>query len=250
VYARGWSPQRILELVREVFQDARSVMDLDFPMVALLGGRKLDRLLRSVFEEIDIADLWLPYYCISSSLTEASMVVHDRGPVWRCVRASSSLPGIFPPVNAEGQLLVDGGVVNNVPMDIMGDRCEGGTVIGIDVGGGGARNLELEDRGGASGWGLLRNRLNPISRKEQIANIFQILMWATTLSSKQYLQQLVATGHVDLFLAPPVQEFQLLGFDAYEKLYQVGYEYTQKQLAEWDGLEKVPRTSPPVRERT
>jgi NTE family protein/lysophospholipid hydrolase len=246
LYARGWSPQRILELVREVFQDARSVMDLDFPMVALLGGRKLDRLLRSVFEEIDIADLWLPYYCISSSLTEASMVVHDRGPVWRCVRASSSLPGIFPPVSAEGQLLVDGGVVNNVPMDIMGDRCEGGTVIGIDVGGGGARNLELEDRGGASGWGLLRNRLNPISRKEQIANIFQILMWATTLSSKQYLQQLVATGHVDLFLAPPVQEFQLLGFDAYEKLYQVGYEYTQKQLAEWDGLEKVPRTSPSI----
>jgi predicted acylesterase/phospholipase RssA len=57
-------------------------MDLDFPMVALLGGHKLDSVLRSIFEEIDIADLWLPYYCISSSLTRASMVVHDRGPVW------------------------------------------------------------------------------------------------------------------------------------------------------------------------
>jgi hypothetical protein len=104
----------------------------------------------------------------------------------------------------------------------MGKRCEDGTVIAIDVGGGGARNLELGDLTGASGWRLLRNRLNPISPKEQFANIFQILMWATTLSSKQYPQQLVATAQVDLFLTPPVQEFQLLGFDAYEKLYHIG----------------------------
>ncbi|MEE4604457.1 MAG: patatin-like phospholipase family protein [Desulfobacteraceae bacterium] len=239
IRARGWPPQRILELVREIFQDTRSVMDLDFPMVALLGGHKLDSVLRSIFKEIDIADLWFPYDCVSSSLTSASMVVHDRGPVWRCVRASCSLPGIFPPVHAEGQLLVDGGVMNNVPMDIMGKHCEGGTVIAADVGGGGARNLELGDFAGASGWSLLRNRLNPITPNEQIANIFQILMWATTLSSKQYLQQLVATGHVDLFLTPPVQGFQLLGFDAYEKLYQIGYEYTRRQLAEWDCLQRV-----------
>jgi hypothetical protein len=61
----------------------------------------------------------------------------------------------------------------------------------------------------------------------------------TLRDSKQYLQQLVATGHVDLFLTPPVQEFQLLGFDAYEKLYQIDYEYTRKQLAEWGCLQEV-----------
>jgi predicted acylesterase/phospholipase RssA len=237
-YARGWSPQRILELVRDVFQDSRSVIDLDFPMVALLGGRKLDQVLKSIFQEIDLSDFWLPFYCISSSLTEASMRVHDKGPAWQFLRASCSLPGIFPPVEAEGQLLVDGGVVNNVPMDVMRNECQGGTVIAIDVGGGGAKNLELE-QGRASGWGLLLNRLNPRAENERIANIFQILTWATTLSSKQYLQQLVTSGNVDLFLSPPVQEFQLLGFAAYEKLYQVGYEHTKKKLAEWDGLADV-----------
>jgi hypothetical protein len=59
------------------------------------------------------------------------------------------------------------------------------------------------------------------------------------LSSKQYLQQLVAQGRVDLFLTPPVQEFDLLGFDAYEKLYEIGYEYTRKRLSEWDCLQQV-----------
>jgi NTE family protein len=184
VYARGWSPQRILELVRDVFQDARSVIDLDFPMVALLGGRKLDSVLHSVFEEIDVSDFWLPSYCISSSLTSASMVVHDRGLAWQCLRASCSLPGIFPPVHADGELLVDGGIVNNVPMDIMGKECEGGTVIAIDVGGGGAQHFDAE-HAQATGWRLLLNRLNPRSKDKRIANIFLVLMWASTLSSKQ-----------------------------------------------------------------
>ena len=54
------------------------------------------------------------------------MMVHDRGPLWQFVRASCSLPGIFPPVRVKGQLLVDGGIVNNVPMDIMERECAGG----------------------------------------------------------------------------------------------------------------------------
>jgi NTE family protein/lysophospholipid hydrolase len=238
-YARGWSPERILKMASEVFTDSSAVRDLDFPMVSILGGHKLDKILQSLFGDIDIADLWIPYFCISSNLSEGRMMVHDRGPLWQSVRASCSLPGIFPPVQAEGQLLVDGGVVNNVPMDIMGNQCKGGTVIAVDVGGGGARNLDLGQGEETSGWGLLLNRLNPASPNDRIANIFQILMWSTTLSSKQYLQQLIESGRVDLFLTPPVQEFQLLGFDAYEKLYEIGHEYTRKQLAEWDCLQQV-----------
>ena len=44
---------------------------------------------------------------------------------------------------------------------------------------------------------------------------------------------------MDLFLTPPVQEFELLGFDACEKLQEIGYEYTRKRLAEWDGLQQA-----------
>jgi predicted acylesterase/phospholipase RssA len=238
-YARGMSPERILKMASKVFTDPRAVRDLDFPMISILGGHKLDKTLQSLFKDSDIADLWLPYFCISSSLTDGHMMVHDRGPLWRSVRASCSLPGIFPPVQAEGNILVDGGIMNNVPMDIMGTQCAGGTVIAVDVGGGGARDLDLGNKEAPSGWNLLLNRLNPASPNERIANIFQILLWSTTLSSKQYLQQLLATGHVDLFLTPPVQEFQLLGFEAYQRLYEIGYEYTRKRLAEWDCLEQV-----------
>ena len=238
-YARGWAPQKILEFASKIFTDSNAVRDLDFPMISILAGRKFNRQLRSFFDDIDIADLWLPYFCISASLSEGEMMVHDQGLLWEKVRASCSLPGVFPPVWSDGQLLVDGGVMNNVPMDVMENRCNGGTIIAVNVGGGGAKGFDDSKHWTASGWSLLRQRFSRNSQNKHIANILDVMLWSTTISSKRYLQQLVDAGRVDLYLTPPVQEFQLLGFDAYEKLYQVGYEYARKELAAWEDLSKV-----------
>jgi predicted acylesterase/phospholipase RssA len=238
-YARGWTPQKILKFASETFTDTKAVRDLDFPMISILAGRKLNKRLQAFFEEIDIADLWLPYFCISASLSEGEMIVHDQGLLWEKVRASCSLPGVFPPVRADGQLLVDGGVMNNVPIEVMENRCIGGTVVAVNVGGGGAKGLASSKHWDDSGWSQLRHRLSPRSSNEHVANIFDVLLWTTTLSSKRYLQQLVQSGRVDLYLTPPVQGFELLGFDAYEKLYRIGYEYAHKRLAAWDDLPRV-----------
>ncbi|MEK6247157.1 MAG: patatin-like phospholipase family protein, partial [Planctomycetales bacterium] len=81
-YARGWAPQKILEFASKTFTDSNPVTDLDFPMISLLAGRKLNRQLKSFFQKIDIADLWLPYFCISASLSDGEMVVHDQGLLW------------------------------------------------------------------------------------------------------------------------------------------------------------------------
>jgi predicted acylesterase/phospholipase RssA/CRP-like cAMP-binding protein len=235
-YARGWSPGRIMQTVCEVFAASRAVIDLTLPFASFLSGRKLDRILKGLFEDIQIEDLWIPYYCVSSSVTQARGLVHKRGPLWRSVRASVSLPGIFPPVQIDDQVLVDGGVMNNVPMDIMREQCPGsGRVIAVDVGGVGGRGYAWDDRGGegVSGWRLLRDSLRPRFRRESVPSIIQTLLWSTTLSSKQYTDQMIANNDADLFLKPPVQDFGLLGFDDYQRLYDVGYEYASKQLAEW-----------------
>ena len=154
-------------------------------------------ILKKIFGDTDITDLWTPFFCISSSLTAGKMVIHQQGKVWKCVRASCSLPGIFPPVLEDDHLLVDGGILNNVPMDIMSAKCVGGTVIAVDVGGGGALGIKPNDKK-TTGWSILGNRVNPFASNAPINNIFQILMWATTLSSDQYLNQLIKSGKVDL----------------------------------------------------
>ena len=242
-YARGQSPHQILDVARGFFTHSRALMDLDFPMVSILRGRKLDNLLKSLFGDMDISDLWLPYYCISSSLSKGQMILHDRGLLWQSVRASCSLPGIFPPVQADGQLLVDGGLVDNVPTAIMETQCEGGKIIAVDVGIGDDEFI-IDRRKDISGWGLLRERFKPLSSRERYANIFQILVKSTTFSGRWSMQQLLTQKRADLVLSPPVDEYQVLSFDAHEKLFEIGYEYTRRQLAAWEGLSQVATRDP------
>ena len=80
-----------------------------------------------------IEDLPLGFFCVSASLTRAEAVIHEHGPLWTAVRASLALPGIYPPVYSDGDLLIDGGAVDNLPVDVMRDRVGAGSIIAVDV---------------------------------------------------------------------------------------------------------------------
>ena len=69
----------------------------------------------------DIRDLWLPFFTVTTDITESAMRIHDYGSLWRYVRSSMSLAGYMPPLcdPHDGHLLLDGGYVNNLPADIM-----------------------------------------------------------------------------------------------------------------------------------
>jgi NTE family protein len=224
-YARGWSPQQMLALFEERVPDVRALRDFDIPRESLFAGRKLDRMLQFAFEDLDVADLWRSCFCVSADLIGARMVVHDRGPLWKVVRASCSLPGIFPPVRTEGGLLVDGGIVNNVPVDVMERENAGSTIIAIDV--------------GAAGMGATKTDGASAAVAEPNVRIVHVLTSSTMLGSKEQLQVLVEDGHADLFLVPPVKHIKLLGFDARQSLFEIGYGDTWKRLADWSGLARV-----------
>ena len=100
--------------------------DYTFPFVSLVRGRRFDRCLQALFGDTRIEDLPLPYFCVSSNLTRAKVVVHRTGPLWRAIRASGSLPGLVPPVVENGDLLYDGCLLNNLPLDLMRDEIQSG----------------------------------------------------------------------------------------------------------------------------
>ena len=66
--------------------------DYTLPFVSMVRGRRFDRYLQTLFGDTNIEDLRMPYFCVSSNLTRADMVVHRTGPLWRATRASGSLP--------------------------------------------------------------------------------------------------------------------------------------------------------------
>src|SRR5574337_1090435 len=77
-------------------------------------------------------ELKLPFAAVAADLNWGGKVVLDRGPVARAVRASSAIPGVFQPVTHMGKLLVDGGVVDNIPISVA--RKKGAdVVIAVDI---------------------------------------------------------------------------------------------------------------------
>ena len=106
--------------------------DWTLPRVALIRSRKAARMLDRVFGELQVEELPRPLFTVSADLLSSRVVVHRRGSLVDAVGASMSIPGLVPPVSRGGRLLVDGGVLNNLPVDLMHDTPEG-PIVAVDV---------------------------------------------------------------------------------------------------------------------
>lgn len=217
----------------ERFGDRKRLMDMTLPLVALTRSRKVNETLRSLYgEEGRIEDLWVPFACVSASLTYAELRVHDRGPMWRAVRASAAIPGVFTPVLAEGgDVLVDGGVMNNLPADLLREHLGPGTVIASNAYGGRADAERMSFGDDVSGWAVLRSKVLPIGRKVRAPSLLGTLMRATSLASKRLLDE--AARYADLVVTYPSSTVRSLEFDQHEETIASGYRHATEAVAEW-----------------
>src|SRR5262249_48857752 len=139
-HALGWNDQDTVRAFREVFVDtALPTQAYTLPLLSVFSPHRGERAMRHAFGDTMIEDLWLPYFCVAANITRGALVVQRRGLLWRAMRASGSFPGLFPPVPEHGELLVDGGLLNNLPIDVMQSLCPG-PVIASDV----SREVELQ----------------------------------------------------------------------------------------------------------
>jgi NTE family protein len=130
--AMGWSDAEIEERIRDGFVMSNPLGDHVLPVVALTRGLRVEERLKRHFGDVRIEDLETPFFCTSSEMTRGETRIHRRGLLREALRASIALPGILPPVVADGELLVDGAVMNNFPTDLM-STFHRGLTIGIDV---------------------------------------------------------------------------------------------------------------------
>ncbi len=133
--AMGWNDEEIDHRIRAAFVDTNPLDDIAFPLIAMTRGEKVRARLREHFGDTQIADLWLPYFCVSSNLTSGAYQLHRRGSLRHALRASIAIPGLLPPVTEGGNVLVDGAVMKTFPADIMRSM-HLGPIVGVDVTGG------------------------------------------------------------------------------------------------------------------
>jgi NTE family protein len=225
--ALGYGIEQLTAIHREAWLERAPLSDYTFPAMSIIRGRRMHSLIRETFADHQIEDLPIPYFCISANLTNANQIVHDRGPLWQAVRASSSLPGTGPPLFVDGQVLIDGGVLNNLPVDVMHERY-GGFVIGVDVSPEQAMTVPRDLEQVPSGWRLLWNRLNPFSPTLPIPGIFEILYRTATLNACRWAN--VTRSLADLVILPPVAHFGTLEFKSFDAIIEAGYREAARVL--------------------
>lgn len=230
-YAMGWDDKTILEENIDGFVRDNPFGRLTLPLISMIGRDKMDALTQKMFGMTLIEDLWIDFFCVSCNLSKGEPEVHRQGLLWKAIRATSSLPGIAVPVVQDGELLVDGGVVDNLPGSIMG-RFMSGKIIVVDVSPENelSVNIDYADLPGA--WRLLWNRLNPFSKKIRFPSIADVLLRTVTVSSLPARAQSLADA--DLVLRPPIHQYGMMDFASTEEIAAKAYVYTLKRLHEVD----------------
>ena len=236
-WALGWNAKEITEINRRIWIDIRPHKKLTIPVVSVVGSRLAQQCGRMMYGEAEIEDLWVPFFCVSSNLTTASMMVHRRGELLRAATASASLPGFAVPTLEGNQLLCDGGLLNNLPTDVM-RQLGAGTIIASEV------SLEedasfIADRV-PTPWEVLRKRA-------RFPTLMEVVLRASLLHSTRTEQ--LALDASDLTMRPPVEGFSMMDFPRLAELIALGREYAQSAIRDWRARELSVPVGDVTRER-
>jgi NTE family protein len=224
--AMSWDMEELDTRIRKAFVDSSPVDDVTLPIIALTKGKKVDARLQEHYGEVEIEDLWRPFYCVSSNITSGGYVVHKRGLLRRALRASISIPGVLPPVVEGGAVLVDGAVMRNFPVDLM-RSWHMGPVVGVDVSR--ARGMDPKVLENPKSWWMWL--LTGAWR--QGPPIISILIRSATLTTKADLME--ARSATDLLIVPNPDGVEIRDWKAYDRAVDNGHRAAMEALGKLDG---------------
>ncbi len=228
--ALGWDTETMVGVTRELMVDGGSLLDFSVPIISVIKGKRWRRVLREMFGNRRIETLRIPFFCVSTNLSRGELAVHREGLLWRWVRASLSIPGLGPPLAEDGELYVDGSVLNNLPVDVMRDQAPG-PVIALSVGSERGPQIEEVQDHVPSKWSALRARLAGGDGTPEVPSIVDILIGATMVSGRRTSKAFEPMA--DLVIHPDASDYGLLEFSAMNKLVDIGYEYAVEVLKDW-----------------
>jgi predicted acylesterase/phospholipase RssA len=191
--------------LRSELVDRRPFRDFTVPRTALLRARRARAMLERLLGPGSIEDLELDCFTVSADLGSAEVVVQRRGPVVEAVGASMSLPGLAPPVRVGARFLVDGGVLNNVPVDVMAETGEG-PVLAIDV----------------------MSRVPIGAPSARLPSIIETLARATVLGSHHQAEERLAAA--EAVIAPELTSVGLLDFAKFDAIVEAGRRAAREAL--------------------
>lgn len=238
-------------------------LDVILPKSGLIDGKKISTFIRSHVKGINIEELPIPFCAISTDLATGDEAAIREGDIIEAVRASISVPGIFTPVKKDGAILVDGGLVNPVPVSTV-RKMGADFVIAVDLNHGivGKKGFRQTSVPGSSVISLekentqrmkknkilevLNNKLasvdfSALSQIRQwmgtgpLPNIFEVLTSSINIMETQITVTKLKTDPPDLLIQPNLGHIKFLEFNRAKEAIAAGYNETKAQLERISG---------------
>ncbi len=220
--ASGLSTLDIVKEMRASFVEKSFLNDFMLPRVALIRGKRFLARMHEVFGDLRIEDLPVPFFCVSTNLTQGRCEVHRSGSLAMWIATSMAVPGVAPPVAWRGDFLADGAVINALPTDVMLAMGRG-PIIASSVSTEGmiaAPGIEGPDPEALLNW------------KQDTArpSLFDILFRTATLTSESGNARRAELA--DIYLRMPVSHVGMFQWDAIDQLVRTGYEFAMRELSD------------------
>jgi NTE family protein len=227
MHALGHDPGVVLDRCRAWTRE-RPWSDFTLPLSSIVRGRRIRRAIGGLLGDGRIEDLWLPFACVTANLSQATADVHTSGPLSLLVLASNSVPGLAPPVFYQGDVHVDGGVVDNLPVQAL-RRMGAGRIVAVDVGTEMRVTVPPNPGENPSGWSILWDGM--WRRPKRALPVAATIGRAFTLASDERAH--AACRDADLTLRPPLDDYTSTDFKLIDPIAEVGFRHASQQLAAW-----------------
>ncbi len=230
-FVLGTEPDEIENSVYDMFVAHKAMRRYTWPRYSLLDHTNFDQQLKRYFDGIDIEDLWLPYFAVSTNLSRFRLNRHRTGSLWTAIRASSSIPVLLPPVYThDGEMLVDGCLLDNVPVRTMQDIKSGPNVV-VSFAIPELERFDVAYETLPSRAELVRLALNPMKRDALPAapGLIPVLLRSLMASRRDFQRDLAAE---DVLLVPPVpKNMGFLDWQRHRELCEGAYRWTLEELS-------------------
>lgn len=209
-------------------------LDPVLPKSGLIRGRKITNFIRQYLGSSLISEAEIPFCAVATDLISGREVVFSHGDMVKAVRASISIPGIFTPVKNGDSLLVDGGLINPLPVDVARNM-GADQVIAVDLNSSQLNHsLAAEQQQGKISGDPNRQK-QTVSPNKQEMNIFEILTATTNIIEVQITRARLAVYPPDLLISPNLRHIDYLEFTKAEAAIKIGYDEARRCLktADW-----------------
>ena len=195
LYCSGLTPYELEDLATKV--EYKDWIDITIPKMGVIKGKKIEKMIKKLTNNKNLEELDTRFISVATNLNNSKRYIFETGPVHQAVRASISIPGIFEPVNIGDMSLVDGAVLDRIPVSVLRDL-NPDIIIGVNIG---FTDLNQEK-----------------------VNIFDIIIQSVELLTDQAMR--AKKLDAEILIEPDLKTIGLTRFDLAKESIEIGYDAT------------------------